>query len=470
MKVRRVMVAAPRSGSGKTTITILLLQALKERGYSPLSFKCGPDYIDPMFHTKVLGIPSQNLDTWFTGDGTIQLFLQDYEDYSNDNKIAVIEGVMGLYDGLGALNKEGSSYHLAKVTRTPIILVVDSKGAGFSLIPEIIGMLAYDLDRLIRGVIFNKMSSGIYDTLRPMVEHELIKHGREDVEVIGYVPRNDKLIIESRHLGLFMPYEISDLNASIENACSLFKENIDLDKILAIADNAKEIDIDNPCDFSLDKIGLNIIGEKIKIAVASDEAFCFYYEDNLKLLEKMGADLEFFSPIHDEYLPQDYCGILIGGGYPENYAKELSSNTTMREQIRKAVENEIPVVAECGGFMYLQDSIVLKNGEKYDMVGAIPGTSSYKEKLVRFGYVTVTADDSRIRDEWGLANQVKAHEFHYFDSTDNGKDGVITKASSGKRYRGIVISNSIFAGFPHLYYYSNPEFVMSFLRKALKKR
>ncbi len=467
MKVSRVMIAAPRSGSGKTTITLLLLQALKERGFSPLSFKCGPDYIDPMFHTNVLGIPSRNLDTWFTGDSTLQLFLDDYEDYSKDSKVAVIEGVMGLYDGLGAIDEVGSSYHLAKLTSTPIILVIDSKGAGFSLVPEIIGILAYDTDMIIKGVIFNKMSKGLYDILKPVLKRELMKNNRSDVEIVGYLPRDERLAIESRHLGLLLPDEIKGLNDAIENACSVFKESVSLDKVVNIFENC--VEIEKKEDITLCDGNFIKTDHKVKIAVAKDEAFCFYYEDNLKLLASLGADIEFFSPLHDNKLPDNTFGILLGGGYPENYAEELSDNIAMREHICSAVTNGIPIIAECGGFMYLQDAMILENGKKYEMAGVLPGISSYKGKLVRFGYVTVTASDLKLQDEWGLKNSIKAHEFHYFDSSDNGRDGIISKASNDKKYTGLFISSNIFAGFPHLYYCSNPQFAISFIKKAYKK-
>ena len=200
-KIRRIMIAAPKSGSGKTTITCGLLQIFKENGEDISSCKCGPDYIDPMFHRQVLGVPSRNLDTFFTGEeGTRKLFLKD----RREDELVVMEGVMGLYDGLGGIREEGSSYHLAKVTQTPILLVVDAKGMGRSVIPLISGFLAYDKAHLIRGVIFNRMSAAYYEILKPLAEDEL------GIAVLGYFPENKDLQIASRHLGLCMPGELED--------------------------------------------------------------------------------------------------------------------------------------------------------------------------------------------------------------------------------------------------------------------
>ena len=226
MKINRFMIAAPKSGSGKTMITCALLQLLKDSGKNVLSYKCGPDYIDPMFHKKVLGVSSKNLDTFFTDEKTtVQLFL----DERADGDFAVLEGVMGLYDGLGGRYEQGSSYHLAKVTQTPIILVVDAKGMGKSVLALIAGFLQYDTHHLIKGVLLNRMSKGYYDIIKPLIEKEL------SVKVVGYFPEQKDIGLSSRHLGLVMPDELLDIKKQLNETADRLKKTIDMDLFIDIA-------------------------------------------------------------------------------------------------------------------------------------------------------------------------------------------------------------------------------------------
>lgn len=310
-KIRRIMIAAPKSGSGKTTITCGLLQIFRENGEDISSCKCGPDYIDPMFHRQVLGVPSRNLDTFFTGEeGTRKLFLKD----RREDELVVMEGVMGLYDGLGGIREEGSSYHLAKVTQTPILLVVDAKGMGRSVIPLISGFLAYDKAHLIRGVIFNRMSAAYYEILKPLAEDEL------GIAVLGYFPENKDLQIASRHLGLCMPGELEDLQGQIRMTAERLRETADISKLLQIAEEAEPLEEETVVEDSVETSE----AMRPRIAVARDEAFCFYYEENLRLLEQAGAEPVYFSPLHDRNLPENIHGLLLGGGYPELYADRKS--------------------------------------------------------------------------------------------------------------------------------------------------
>ncbi len=357
MKINRFMIAAPKSGSGKTMITCALLQLLKDSGKNVLSYKCGPDYIDPMFHKKVLGVPSKNLDTFFTDEKTtVQLFL----DERADGDFAVLEGVMGLYDGLGGIYEQGSSYHLAKVTQTPIILVVDAKGMGKSVLALIAGFLQYDTQHLIKGVLLNRMSKGYYDIIKPLIEKEL------SVKVVGYFPEQKDIGLSSRHLGLVMPDELTDIKKQLNETADRLKKTIDMDLFMDIAAEADEIGDSGSADVYNEKnigncdqneFSQNKAINTVNIAVAMDEAFCFYYEDNLRLLEKCGAKLQYFSPLHDTRLPKDCDAMLLGGGYPELYAKELSKNVSMLNAIKKAFRAGMPTVAECGGFMYLHTYI-----------------------------------------------------------------------------------------------------------------
>ena len=454
MKLNRIMIAAPGSGSGKTTITCALLKALKNRGEQVVSYKCGPDYIDPMFHKQVIGIPSKNLDTFFTDeDATRELFLKN----RTEKDFVVMEGVMGLFDGLGGIKEEGSSYHLAKVTETPIVLVIDAKGMGRSVIPMIAGFLAYDKEHLIKGVILNKMSKYYYEIIKPLIEEEL------RIRVLGYFPDEKDINLESRHLGLVMPNDSEDIQKRLQVMSKRFEKTVDVKEIEHIAEQAKELlPAQKP---------LNINGCSDKecsrpvIAVAKDEAFCFYYEDNLLMLQENGAKITYFSPLHDTKLPDCCDALLIGGGYPELYAGELSRNVNMRNAIKQAIDTGMPIVAECGGFMYLHESITDKDGISHPMVGVIPATCSYKGKLVRFGYVEIQENKSCFLPEGQL---IKGHEFHYFDSTDNGDCCTAQKPTTGREYPCVMEGDNYWMGFPHLYYPSNPFFAESFVKKAEK--
>lgn len=498
MKIDRFMIAAPKSGSGKTMITCAMLQLLKGRGKKVASYKCGPDYIDPMFHRKVLDVPSKNLDTFFTDERTT---MQLFTDGRADGDFAVLEGVMGLYDGLGGIYEQGSSYHLAKVTHTPIILVVDAKGMGKSVLALIAGFLQYDTQHLIKGVLLNRMSKGYYDIIQPLIEQEL------SLKVAGYFPEQKDIMLESRHLGLVMPDELDDIKEQLCEIADRLEKTIDMEVLLDIAAEAEEIggcgnaDRDDPQTINIGCIKneftqnvktdcetqyqtTKIVNKKqmrikseddtVNIAVAMDEAFCFYYEDNLRLLEKYGAKLQYFSPLDDTELPDNCDALLIGGGYPELYAKELSENISMRNSIKTAFKNGLPTVAECGGFMYLHTyihNICEENAgvqdHVFNMAGALDGECYFKGKLVRFGYIELEEKHSNFLppDE-----KIRAHEFHYYDSNNNGQDCIAVKPVTGRKYDCVISKDNYWIGFPHLYYPSNPHFAENFVKKAQEYR
>ena len=469
MKIKRVMIAAPKSGSGKTVVTCALLQMLKDHGWKVASFKCGPDYIDPMFHEKIIDVPAKNLDTFFTdGEKTRELFYNS----AKKTDFAVLEGVMGVYDGSGGVRNEGSSYHLAEVTKTPIVLVVDAKGMGRSMIPLIAGFLNYDKKHLIKGIILNRMSKGYYETLKPFIEEEL------KTRLIGFLPEKEELHFESRHLGLFLPDEVNHIKEKLHAASELFSKTISIECIKEIAESAEELESDKTVKETMtgrygdtDHVkavsglmeGAAVRDSRPTIAVAKDEAFCFYYADNIHLLEEYGANITYFSPLQDEKLPEGCHALLIGGGYPELYADPLSANTGMREAVKNAVENGMPIVAECGGFMYLHSFLKDEKGRCYDMAGVIPATCFYTGKLVRFGYIEL-----REKQKHFLLNgeDIKGHEFHYYDSTYNGEDVIAVRPVAGTEYACIIENKTQWIGFPHLYYPSNPVFARAFIDKA----
>ena len=457
MRAPRILIGATGSGSGKTTITCALLEILKRQGKKVQAFKCGPDYIDPMFHRTVLGIPSKNLDTFFTGEKlTADLFMESVENAD----ISVMEGVMGLYDGLGGIRKEGSAYDLATVTDTPVILIVDAHGMGRSILPLIAGFLSYDTNHLIRGIILNRTSGAFFETIRPEIERSF------PIAVLGYFPNQKDILLESRHLGLKRPEEVEKMAEMLAKTADMLEKTVDIDRLFAIAEGASELSDDNTLENGSSgdqKVALRETEKKPMIAVSRDEAFCFYYEDNLKALQGAGAEIVFFSPLHDNGVPKEADGLLLLGGYPELYAKELSENKPMLADIRKKAKSAMPIVAECGGFMYLHRTMEDMEHRIYEMAGVVPGECFYTGKLVRFGYIELEEKKANFLPE---NVNIKGHEFHYFDSTANGDECVALKPVSGKKYDCIFDEKSCFVGFPHLYYPSAPQFAENFVKKA----
>ena len=455
-RLPRIMLAAPSSGSGKTLITCGLLQALVNRGIHVISFKCGPDYIDPMFHRKVIGTPSRNLDPFFTdGETTRYLFARQ----ARRAELSVMEGVMGFYDGLGGVTVRASSWDLAQVTDTPVILVVNARGMSLSVLALIRGFLESAPGQAgnsrIRGVILNQATASVYTMLKKEIESQL------PVRALGYVPRLEDGVIESRHLGLVTPGEIRNLKERLSRLAGTLEQTLDIDGILRLAGEAPELSAPVP-----EKLQNLIRKEPVRIAVARDEAFCFYYEDNLELLRRLGAEIVEFSPLHDEALPGQTQGFLIGGGYPELYAETLSRNVSMLASIREAAADGMPYLAECGGFMYLQRTIEDMEGRSWPVAGVLPGDVKKTDRLGRFGYITLTAKTPQIFGEPGA--QIRAHEFHYFDCSHNG-DAFHAQKPVGKRNWDCMAAGENFAaGFPHLYYYSNPEFPERFVKACRK--
>ena len=451
MKIPRILLAAGSSGSGKTLITCGLLEALVERGLKTASFKCGPDYIDPMFHSRVIGTKSRNLDTFFTGSEVTKYLLTRN---ARDCEIAVMEGVMGFYDGVAGTTTTASAYDLAKVTDTPVILIVNSRGMSVSLAAYVKGFLAYKKDSHIKGVIFNQMSPMLYPRMKKLLEEEL------GVAVLGYVPKVEDCVIESRHLGLVLPDEIPELKDRLHKLAGVLEETLDIDRILELAGEAPDL-----LDAKPESVTDFRLSEPVRIGVAEDEAFCFFYADNFRLLGEMGAEIVPFSPMEDKQLPDDLDGLLLYGGYPELNGKKLEQNTTMKDMIREKLKAGMPCMAECGGFMYLHEEMEGMDGNFYQMAGVIPGKAYRTPKLSRFGYVTLTQKKPALgMEDFG---EIPAHEFHYFDSENCGGDFHAAKPESKRGWDCIHGTDTMLAGFPHLYYYGNPEVPKAFLKKCL---
>lgn len=498
LTIPRLMLAAPSSGSGKTLVTCGLLHLLRRRNHRPAAFKCGPDYIDPMFHRQVLGIPSRNLDTFFSpadsdvsGNTAKEIMGRAVCRYGAD--IAVIEGVMGYYDGTGVSGKEASSCELARQTKTPVVLVVNVRGMSRSIAPILKGFTEYEKGkRWIKGVILNRISGPMFPVMKKWIEEDT------SLKVIGYVPHDDTLSWESRHLGLLQPGEVKDLQKQINHLADVLEKTIDIEALLKLAGTAPSLII--PADSVKEESSTSSVPDKttggLRIAVARDEAFSFYYEDNLELLQEMGADLVFFSPVHDRWIPPA-DGLLLGGGYPELHAKALADNETMKKQIRELAAEGMPILAECGGFMYLQQSMdpgkietAAGNGQEaddssiresadaseketsaktlYRMCGVLPGRCRMTDRLVRFGYIELEKKDGETGTAGYLqdGHHIRGHEFHYFDSTENGQECTAWKPDRKRSWDCMVVQGNIMAGFPHLYYRSDPDFAAAFVEKC----
>lgn len=443
-RVPRLVLAGTNSGCGKTTVTCAVLQSLVRRGLRVGAAKCGPDYIDPMFHSRVIGAKSSNLDSFFFDRDTMRYLLAHN---GQDCDITVIEGVMGYYDGLRLTSTRASTYETARETESPVVLVVNARGAALSVVAAVQGFLDFAPDNNVQGVILNGCSSMSYGALARELESRL------GVRACGYLPRLPECTLESRHLGLVTADEVEDLREKLRQLAEAAEKTLELDALLEIAHNAPVLDFTPPV--------LPEKGAPVRIGVARDRAFCFYYEDSFDLLRQLGAELIPFSPLADERLPGGVQGLYLGGGYPELYAAQLEENHALRRQIRDAVHTGMPCIAECGGFMYLTQSIAGRA-----MVGALPGDCFDTGKLTRFGYITATAQEDSLLCRAG--EQVPMHEFHHWDTPQPG-DAFGAEKPSGKQWRCAYATDTLYAGFPHFHFYAKPVMAQRFLAACRKE-
>ena len=441
--LNRIMIVGTGSGCGKTTVTCALLKTLVDTNIETISFKCGPDYIDPMFHSKIIGTKSRNLDMYMCSKNTVKYLLAEN---SKNCDIAVIEGVMGMYDGLGFESDKCSANDISRETRTNQIIVVDVKGKSLSLMAELSGFLNFG-DNNLKGVILNNCSKAMYPFYKKMIEEKL------PLKVCGFLPNIPQAAVDSRHLGLVTAEEVENIKEKLTLLGNTAKETLDLKSIMELAKDNN--------DFYYEKIEIKKeISGTVNIAVARDKAFCFYYQDNLELLEKLRVNLIYCSPIEDKSIPEGIQGIVLGGGYPEENIDKLVDNKSMIESIKKHLEKGVPLFAECGGFMYLGQNIEL-DGKTFNTVGAIPNRFFMTKGLVRFGYKSLKAECDNILCKKG--GTIKCHEFHYSDTDDHG-DGFTATNERGKEWKCIIAKENIFAGYPHLHFWSNIDFARNFIR------
>jgi cobyrinic acid a,c-diamide synthase len=458
------MIAGTSSGCGKTTISCALLAALSSMGKDLVSFKCGPDYIDPMFHKKTSGVESRNLDVFLMGEQAVKYCLAHH---SEGREIAVLEGVMGLYDGLGS-GSYASSNHVSLLTNTPVILAVNAKGASLSLCAIIKGFMEFETNN-IRGVILNNVSESLYLFYKAMIEERL------NIRVIGFMPHIPEAQIESRHLGLITADEITDIKEKLHALGECAIKSIDMEALLDIASGAGPLD----CEAFYLPVLKN--DNTVKLYIAHDKAFSFWYEDNHDLFTALGAEIRFFSPIRDNSLPDDADGLVLWGGYPEIYAKELEANIDMRRSLKSAIESRLPVYAECGGFMYLQQRLTVYSaeirqdrgsppdlqGDTYEMIGVLPGSIKMTQKLQNFGYYEIKAQKDNLMCKEG--DTINAHFFHHSVSDNEGDCFNAVKQNSNS-FPCIVSEGNIFAGYQHLHFWGNPDFAVNFINECVRYR
>ena len=429
------LLAAPRSGSGKTTMTCALLAALKNRGYAPCAFKCGPDYIDPMFHRAVLGVESRNLDLFFSAPETVRTL---YARGAAGHGAAVCEGAMGFYDGLGGVSDRASAWHLADTLGLPVLLVVEPKGQSLTLAAELNGLVNFRTPSHIAGILLNNCTARMHALLAPMLEEET------GLPVLGFLPKLPEAVIGSRHLGLYTAAEVENLQQKLALLADAVEEHIDWPRLLALCEKeppALPVEPETP-------------PARVRIAVAQDEAFCFTYAETLEAFRDAGAEVVFFSPLRDTALPENIGGLYLPGGYPELHARELSQNTSLLREIKRKIESGLPTAAECGGFLYLGQSLTDAEGQSWPMVGVLPGKAKDAGRLVRFGYAALSADSDSMLFRAGESFPI--HEFHHWDSTANGTALAAKKPVGSAEWRCGFIDEHFYAGFPHLYWAGTP--------------
>ena len=437
--MKRIMIAGTHGGCGKSDVITGVLGALKNRKMKVSAFKNGPSYIDPVFNREIIRIPSYNLDTYLMTKNTVNYLLD-----KNGSEISVIAGNLGFYDGY-SFTPTASSCELSLWTDTPVALVVNCNGRGASIGAVMKGYLEYGRNN-IKGVIFTNIKASVY----PFMKQECEKLG---LKAFGYFPKVEDKAPLSRHLSFATSLEIEDMRKRVEKLAQLAEETIDIDELLRTADEAPELayEFNEP-----EKIA------DVRIAYAYDNTFSFYYEENLRLLEGLGAELVRFSPMEDEKLPDDIDGLYLGDGYVAVHAKRLSENESMVRSIGEAVKNGLPTIAEGAGYMYLHESIKDYTTAEYKMAVVIKGQCSMADAEPGYFYITLKAREDNMLCCKG--EKIASYEVHSYDSTANGRSFEAERAGWSKRV--INAADTMYAGFPHLHFYANIDFAKNFVKKC----
>jgi cobyrinic acid a,c-diamide synthase len=448
----RIMIAGTNSGVGKTTVTLGIMSALVKKGMMVQGFKSGPDYIDPSHHNFVTGNASRNLDTWIMGnDACRELF----ERSAINADISVIEGVMGLYDGSIDSTGTGSTAHLAKILKTPVILVINAKGMAQSAGAMVLGYKEFDKDINLAGVIVNNVAGqSHYDYVKKSIEKTC------SIPVLGYLQKDKEITIPERHLGLIPSDENKSPSILYERLGELILKTVDIDRLLEVASSADAFPNYKKTIFQEDSKTFDL-----QIAIAKDKAFCFYYQDDIELFESLGAGFSYFSPLNDKRIPDDVDGIFIGGGFPELYAEGLMNNTSMRNSILDAASQGTVIYGECGGMMYLLEEIIDTEGRPFKMCGVLEGTSRMENRRQGLGYVSVSALCDNPLCKKG--DTFRAHEFHWSRLLDVPEETIFVfekRKSNGSQcgFDGMY-KNNIIASYTHVHFSSNPKLAHNLL-------
>jgi cobyrinic acid a,c-diamide synthase len=436
--IPRLLIGGTASGVGKTTFVVGLIRALRSRGLKVAAFKCGPDYLDPTYHARATGSLSHNLDGWMMGRDAV---LSTFTHVSADADIAIIEGVMGLYDGASARGEEGSSAEIAKWLKAPVMLVVDGSGMARTIAAVANGFHTFDPEIHLAGVICNRLGSRSH--------LQLLRDALDVPPVLGGMPKNTSAVFPERHLGLRTAEEGAVPEALIQSWSEIVRDWCDVDSIISLARGAPP--------FSPSPSGKTLpTATRCKIGLAFDEAFHFYYEDNLRRLENAGAELIRFSPVHDEHLPP-VDGIYIGGGYPEVHAQPLAANVSMRRDIRAFARAGGAIYAECGGLMYLCSSLRTLDGSCYEMCGVLQGETTMRDKLQALGYVEVETVEDSLVGAAGL--RFRGHQFRYsnikISETVVRAFDVSPRRGGNSFLEGYQIAN-VLGSYIHAHWASNP--------------
>jgi cobyrinic acid a,c-diamide synthase len=451
----RLMIAAPMSGSGKTTVTAGLIAALAARGLRVAPFKAGPDYIDPSYHQRAAGRACHNLDAWMLEEAQVAGLLARH---SRGADIALIEGVMGLFDGVGGRDDAGSAAHLARLTGTPVLLVIDAWALARTAAALAQGLRDFDPRVRVAGVILNRVGGAGHAAL---IGDALAERGGPPL--LGYIPHDEALRLPERHLGLVPTAEPGQWQTWIDRARARVEATVDLERVLELARTAA------PLAAEPAPVAARLSAQSPVIAVARDAAFNFLYEDNLDLLRDAGARVEFFSPLADAGLPPGAGAVYLCGGFPELYAAELAANTPMLGAFRAAAAHGLPIYAECGGLMYLTEAIVDQGGAAHALAGVLPGRSVMTGRLT-MGYRTVRAQaDSWL---WRAGEQVRGHEFHY-STWDGGRHAAPAayallpgELQPAERPDGALVGN-LLASYVHLQFRAFPALAERFVAAAV---
>ncbi len=449
LNMPRIVIAGTQSGVGKTTIATGIMAALKSKGLNVQPFKVGPDYIDPTYHTLATGLPSRNLDSWMLSHQAIpELFCRA----ARKADISVIEGVMGLYDGHSGLEDSGSTAEIAKLLNAPTILIIDAGKMARSAAAIALGYVKFDPGLNLAGFIVNNIGSERhYLWVKDAIEQTT------SLPVLGYLPKNADFEMPERHLGLIPTVETVGTRCNVPLQRQI-EQTVNIDQILEIARSVHPVVAQNiePLLFPAENIS-----PSVNIAYAWDEAFSFYYQDNLDLLEAYGAQLSPFSPLNDAALPPNTQGIYIGGGFPEVYAERLSQNQKIMESIRQAAARGIPVYGECGGLMYLAEGLTDFEDNRYQMTGLVPCWSTMSKKLARMGYVELEFNQDTILGSKGL--RIRGHEFHWSEIKSELNSPAYQVLHPETRTEGYSNGN-VLASYIHLHFGTDSNLARNFVK------